>query len=174
MNMGRCRDCPVPPEGERFWCQRHGVWKTAHHRELCRTKPSYFAAWERGDGPGQPGWPIRPKWASIGWPELLYAYLRRGDEWIEFRMEFRAGWFSGAVDAAGKRLAVWLSTEEPKLVYAIGAEPTDDPPADAPTILLPLAADGQTWNPEVSSLWPDPPILWARDVGGFGGVIATV
>lgn len=48
----------------------------------------------------------------------------------------------------------------------------NDPVAAA--IELPLAADGQVWNSEVTALWPDPPILWARDVGGVGGVFATV
>ncbi len=47
MNVGQCH-CPEPQEGERIWCARHGVAKTAHWQLLCRTKPAYFKAWEEG------------------------------------------------------------------------------------------------------------------------------
>ena len=35
------------------WCRRHGIIKSPHLYELCKTRPDYFAAWESGSGPTQ-------------------------------------------------------------------------------------------------------------------------
>ena len=35
------------------FCKRHNVHKSKKGVELCRTRPDYFRAWERGMGPGQ-------------------------------------------------------------------------------------------------------------------------
>ena len=43
-------DCECPASG---YCKRHNVHKTNGWHELCRTKESYFRAWENGIGPGQ-------------------------------------------------------------------------------------------------------------------------
>jgi hypothetical protein len=34
-------------------CERHNVKKNQHWFMLCQTRPKYFAAWEKGIGPGQ-------------------------------------------------------------------------------------------------------------------------
>lgn len=34
-------------------CAKHGCWKTATWKRLCRQRPDYFALWERGEGPNQ-------------------------------------------------------------------------------------------------------------------------
>ena len=46
--------CTGPVNGEPwFWCKRHKCRKTKHWQELCRNRPAYFQAWEKGMGPGQ-------------------------------------------------------------------------------------------------------------------------
>lgn len=45
-------DCACPLAG---FCERHGIEKTEQFRELCRTNPKYFQAWEEGRGPRQTG-----------------------------------------------------------------------------------------------------------------------
>jgi glycosyltransferase involved in cell wall biosynthesis len=45
---------PCICEPEAGFCVRHGIWKTAHWKTLCQTRPDYFSAWEARRGPGQP------------------------------------------------------------------------------------------------------------------------
>lgn len=48
---GDCRDnCPIADGG---FCDRHQITKTAQYVRLCREKESYWAAWEKGEGPKQ-------------------------------------------------------------------------------------------------------------------------
>jgi hypothetical protein len=46
-------ETPCGQECEAGWCPRHRMRKSDHWRTLCRAQPAYFAAWERGEGPGQ-------------------------------------------------------------------------------------------------------------------------
>lgn len=46
-----CRD--LPEDENKFWCQRHQIYKTKHWADLCKEKGSYWRAWEKGRGPGQ-------------------------------------------------------------------------------------------------------------------------
>ena len=55
--------CTCPEPG---WCERHKMHKTPHLHRLCQTRPAYFAAWERGDGPGQRIVPAEPPRMGLG------------------------------------------------------------------------------------------------------------
>lgn len=45
--------CQHASDGNRVWCERHQIWKTAHWVQLCQTRPEYRALWDAGRGPGQ-------------------------------------------------------------------------------------------------------------------------
>lgn len=47
--MNDCQ-CNIPNGG---WCERHQVDKGPNWVRLCRTRPPYWNAWEKGTGPGQ-------------------------------------------------------------------------------------------------------------------------
>ena len=49
--MNDC-ECDIPGGG---YCQRHHCNKSVQLAEWCRTKSSWWEAWEAGRGPGQPG-----------------------------------------------------------------------------------------------------------------------
>ena len=42
------------------FCPRHRCNKTDHFAKLCRERPEYFDAWERGEGPCVAGAPFPP------------------------------------------------------------------------------------------------------------------
>ena len=46
-------ECLDDGSSEERWCERHQCVKPAHFRKLCRERPSYFQAYEKGRGPGQ-------------------------------------------------------------------------------------------------------------------------
>jgi hypothetical protein len=46
------------------WCQRHRCFKDELDFQLCRRRPDYFQAWEKGRGPGQGE--TGSVWASVG------------------------------------------------------------------------------------------------------------
>lgn len=47
--------CVVPEGKKTFWCERHKCKKNLHLLHLCKTRPDYFEAWEKGRGAGQSG-----------------------------------------------------------------------------------------------------------------------
>jgi hypothetical protein len=49
MNTLICHTCGA----QAGWCEKHGLHKTLHWVQLCRTKPAYRRAWDEGRGPGQ-------------------------------------------------------------------------------------------------------------------------
>lgn len=48
--MSESMQCECPLAG---YCNRHSVKKSKHWHKLCQNHPSYRAAWDRGNGPGQ-------------------------------------------------------------------------------------------------------------------------
>lgn len=60
--VGQCRctgDEEPGPNGT-FYCRYHECRKSQHRLQMCRTKPHYLAAWNKGTGPGQ-GLPPLPQ-----------------------------------------------------------------------------------------------------------------
>lgn len=84
--MAQC-DCALAG-----YCERHGIVKSEHWVNLCKTREDYFEAWEHGRGPGQitPGKTVKvegkskfkPDTAAL-WAEAHeYAFAHK-DSWNE-------------------------------------------------------------------------------------------
>jgi len=65
------------------WCKRHNIRKPDAWIKLCRTKPKYFEAWERGRGPGQQ-LKVRQSIAGVQynhWAPLHYYAVKHAGDW---------------------------------------------------------------------------------------------
>ncbi len=71
-----CDSCTGPG-----YCEKHGLWKTAHWVQLCKTRPEYRRAWGEGRGPGQASAkdasrPPQPVSAANTYRQRLWEHIR--------------------------------------------------------------------------------------------------
>jgi hypothetical protein len=86
------------------FCARHNVKKNAHWHSLCQSKPRYFDAWERGEGPGQRTEMPEPiqgprynHWAPLHWYAVEHA-----DDWKPKRAkQFYRAWMRAIPELKG-------------------------------------------------------------------------